>query len=83
MYLLTVLDGTGRTLVRPIDGPTSIDSFRAPWRDEHTPAAAVSAHLVRGRALVHTTEFQCSLAELRPGQRATIGDVTALLTRAG
>ncbi|MFO0646738.1 MAG: sigma 54-interacting transcriptional regulator [Polyangiales bacterium] len=81
MYLLTVLDGTGRTLVRPIDGPTSIDpsalrgatNARGPW--------LIQPDLVRGCALVYANDFEV-LAELRPGQRATIGDVTALLTRA-
>ncbi len=80
MYLLTVLDGTGRTLARPIAGPTRIDvsSLRAvaaprgPWSIELDHE--LRAVLVRG------PDFD-DLAQLRVGQRVSLGDLTLVFTR--
>jgi DNA-binding NtrC family response regulator len=78
MFLLTVLDGTGRTLVRPIDGPTSIDTSTirgvapcGPW--------LIHREFARGGVSVRTPNLEL-LTELHPGQRCQLGDVTLLLT---
>ena len=80
MYLLTVLDGTGRTLARPIAGPTRIDvsTLRSatapcgPWLVE--PDRVLRTMTVRG------PDFDV-LTELRIGQRVSLGDLTLLVSR--
>ncbi len=80
MFLLTVLDGTGRTLARPVDGPTSIDP--ATLRGAHAPRGPWLAipDVSRGVVVVRAPDLRV-LAELREGDRATLGDVALHLTR--
>ncbi len=80
MFLLTVLDGSGRTLVRPLDTPVFIDLavFRGVSTDSPYWLVTFEAHT--GHALVRDADNRTRI-ELRPDETVTLDGLTLTLQR--
>jgi hypothetical protein len=80
MFLLTVLDGTGRTFARPIEGPTSFDPSALRGESPHQGPWLLQPDPSRGVLVVRSSELHV-ITELRADQRIVLGDLTLHLTR--